>query len=145
MLVLDAHKDFAVLSFLTLHGINLKVLCSQISNCVMCARRIAPLTPKLMHKLVTTPPPTMQSVITVANELLAPPATQCVIGITNRAQLEQNLLQHLVSASLSCCLSGFHAGFFAGWGKSFGTAHVKQVVREAHPTRGVWGHAPQKF
>ncbi len=42
-------------------------------------------------------------------------------------------------------LPGFHAGFFAGWGKLFGTAHVKQVVREAHPTRGVWGHPPQKF
>ncbi len=27
--------------------------------------------------------------------------------------------------------AGFHAGFFAGWGKPFGTAHVKQVVREA--------------
>ncbi len=35
--------------------------------------------------------------------------------------------------------------FFCWVGEAFGTAHVKQVVHEAPPAKGVWGYVPSEI
>ncbi len=41
--------------------------------------------------------------------------------------------------------TGFHAGFFCWVGETFWNSSCETGgAREAHPTRGVWGHPPQK-
>ncbi len=74
-----------------------------------------------------------------------PPATTKAVSLARQVWMNVSVGQGPACITQCTILTGFHAGFFAGWGKLFGAAHVKQVVREAHPTRGVLGHPPQKY